>query len=178
MKGFVRLVERVLWGSRLMTMAAVTASVVAAGSMTFVASVDAIHLVALLGDYPSAAGKERSALRGELVGTTVEMIDGYLLASVLIIFALGIYEIFCGRLETTTEEAADSVLIIRSLDDLKDRLAKLILLVLIVTYFQYALRRDYVALLDLLYLAAGIFLIGGALYLTHPKKDDGHHKKE
>jgi uncharacterized membrane protein YqhA len=57
---------------------------------------------------------------------------------------------------------------VESLDDLKDRIAKLILLVLIVEFFQYALKLTYATPLDLLYLAVGILFIGGALYLSGP----------
>jgi uncharacterized membrane protein YqhA len=57
-------------------------------------------------------------------------------------------------------------LLIESVDDLKDRLAKVVLLVLIVEFLQYALGARYTSALDLLYLAVGIALIGLALYLS------------
>jgi hypothetical protein len=49
---------------------------------------------------------------------------------------------------------------------LKDRLAKVVFLILIVTYFEYALRATYDTATDLLALAAGIALIAGAIWLT------------
>lgn len=51
-------------------------------------------------------------------------------------------------------------------DDLKDRLAKVVLLVLIVEFLQYTFAVNFTSALDLLYLAVGIALIGLALYLT------------
>ena len=59
-------------------------------------------------------------------------------------------------------EFAARLLLIRSL-------AKVILLMLIVKFFQYALRFKYDSPLELLYLAIAIALIGGALYLTGHK---------
>jgi uncharacterized membrane protein YqhA len=53
------------------------------------------------------------------------------------------------------------------LDDLKSRLAKVILMILIVRFFEYALRINFSTALDLLMLAAGIALIGLSLYLSH-----------
>jgi hypothetical protein len=40
-------------------------------------------------------------------------------------------------------------------------------LMLVIKFFQQALRQKYASPLDLLYLAIGVLLIGGALYLTH-----------
>ncbi|NWG87245.1 MAG: YqhA family protein, partial [Hydrogenophilaceae bacterium] len=63
-----------------------------------------------------------------------------------------------------------------SLDDLKARLAKVILMILIVTLFEEALKMKLETTLDLLYLGGGIALIGLALYLTH--KSEAHGKEE
>jgi hypothetical protein len=41
--------------------------------------------------------------------------------------------------------------------------------VLIIEFFQYALQLSFNTALDLLYLAIGILLIGGAIYLTKDK---------
>ena len=49
---------------------------------------------------------------------------------------------------------------------IKDRLAKVVLLVLIVEFLQHTLGAHYTVALDLLYLAIGIALIGAALYLS------------
>lgn len=61
---------------------------------------------------------------------------------------------------------APRLLLIRSLDDLTERLAKVVFLILIVPYFEYALQATIAAPLDLLYLAIGIVLISAALYLS------------
>ena len=61
---------------------------------------------------------------------------------------------------------ASRLLLIRSLDDLKDRLGKVVLLVLVIRFFQQALALDLSSPLELLYLGGGILLVGAALYLT------------
>ncbi len=61
--------------------------------------------------------------------------------------------------------AAPRLLVVCSLNDLKDKVARLVLLVLVIEFFGRALNLDYARALDLLYLAGGILLVSAALYL-------------
>jgi len=172
MKNLEKIFESTLWSSRFVVLFAVVASLASAFVMFFVATVDAWFLVTHLFEYasPELAGEARAAFRSSTVTHVVEIIDGYLLGTVLLIFALGLYELFISPIEQAEDSAtASSVLIIHSLDDLKGRLAKVILMILIVKYFEHAVRMPFEGALDLLYLAAGIALIGVAMYLTHDK---------
>jgi hypothetical protein len=54
---------------------------------------------------------------------------------------------------------------ITSLEDLKERVGKLVVLILAVEFFQRALRLSYESALEILYLAAVIALVSGWLYL-------------
>jgi len=162
--------ENALWSTRFVVLFAVIASLSTALVMFFTATVDAWFLISHLFDYasPDLVGEARVAFRSATVTHVVEIIDGYLLATVLLIFALGLYELFISRIEPAEKsETASSVLIIHSLDDLKSRLAKVILMILIVRYFEHAVSMKFESPMDLLLLAGGIALIGLALYLTH-----------
>jgi uncharacterized membrane protein YqhA len=64
-------------------------------------------------------------------------------------------------------KSSSKILVISNLDDLKSRLAKVILMILIVTLFEEALNMKLNTPLDLVYLGASIALIALALYLTH-----------
>ena len=66
-------------------------------------------------------------------------------------------------------EIAQRILVIHSLDDLKEKLAKVIFLILIVRYFEYALDTDIATPRDLLSLAAGIVFIAIAIWFTKPR---------
>jgi len=102
----------------------------------------------------------------------VEVVDGYLLATIMLIFALGLYELFVSRIEIAEgSEFASRLLLIRSLDDLKDRLTKVVLVILVVKFFEYALRLEFRTSLDLLWLALGIMLVSAALWLSHLKSN-------
>lgn len=169
------LFEKFLWNSRLMVLAAVIMSLVSAAAVLYISSVDAWIMVSHLGDYVSSeiSQDQRVALRAETIKHVVEIIDGYLLATVLLIFALGLYELFISKIDGAEEkEGASKILIINSLDDLKNRLAKVILMILIVRYFEHALNMKFDTPLDLLYFAGGIALLGLALYLTHSHEGD------
>lgn len=160
--------ETLLWQSRLIVIAAVIISLVSSVAMFFMATVDAVYMISHLVEYPSLQGEERFLLRSETITHVVELIDGYLLATVLLIFALGLYELFISKIDQAENaENASKVLLIHSLDDLKTRLAKVILMILIVKFFEFALEMSFNTPLDLLMFAGGIALIGLALYLTH-----------
>ncbi len=161
--------ETFLWQSRLVVIAAVVASLFSGLAMFYMATVDAWYMIVHLLDYasPSLLAAQREALRSSAITHVVEIVDGYLLATVMLIFALGLYELFISKIDLAKHaETSSKVLVIESLDDLKARLGKVVLMILIVKFFEYAVDIKYKTALELLYLGAGIALIGLALYLS------------
>ena len=170
MKKIERAFESFLWNSRFVVLTAVVASLAAAFAMFYMATVDAYYMISHLFDYasPALSADARAEMRGDTITHVVEIVDGYLLATVLLIFALGLYELFISNIEQAEGAVtSSSVLMITSLDDLKSRLAKVILMILIVKFFEYAVDIKFETPLDLLYFAGGIALIGVAIYLSH-----------
>ena len=172
MESLQRTFEQGLWQSRLLVLLAVIASAALALGAFYMATVDVVLLLANLLSYASPALEKsaRSALRENTVAGIIKAVDGYLIAVILLVVALGLYELFINKIDPSARGARTlpRLIQVESLDDLKDRIAKLILLVLIIEFFQYALKLDYANPLDLLYLAVGILLIGGALFLSGP----------
>ncbi len=161
-----RLFEHALWLSRLVVVVPVVASVVMAVAAFYLGTVDVVYLVTHLGAYADVTTTHAVA-RATLLAAIIRAVDDYLLAAILLIVALGLYELFIGKIDAAEHsEVAARLLLIHSVDDLKDRLAKVVLLVLIVEFLQYALAVRFTSALDLVYLAVGIALIGAALYLT------------
>ncbi len=117
----------------------------------------------------------------EIVPLLISSVDNYLFATVLLIFSLGIYELFISKIDTVSlEDFGDegnrpNWLKISSLDDLKNSLGKVIIMILIVAFFEHSMKISYSSSLDLLFLAVGIFLIAGALYLKHKSTLDKEH---
>lgn len=177
MKFLETLFEGSLWNSRFIVLLAVVGSLLAGFAIFFMATVDVVVLVSHALHYvdTSMADEARKALHDSTVSHIVEVVDGYLLATVLLIFSLGLYELFISDIDQAHgSKASSKILVISSLDDLKSRLAKVIIMILIVTLFEQALNMKVSAPLDLLYLGGSIALIALALYLTH----SGEHGKD
>ncbi len=169
--------ESILWSSRLIVIFAVIASLLTSIVMFYIASVDAVIVFKHVLHYGAEglSAVERADLRNELITHVVEIIDGFLLATVLLIFALGLYELFISKIDQAKEsEAQSNVLVINNLDDLKNRLAKVILMILIVKFFEHALQMKFETAVNLLAFAGGIALIGLALYLSHAGEKQKH----
>ena len=173
--------ERLLWGSRLIMLVAVLTSVLLALGTLYLAVADATRVISILTDYadPSLDSKEATYLRNEAVASIVRTIDGFLITSILLIFAFGIYELFVGDIEVIDRsEAALRLLAVNTLNQLKENVARLVILVLVIEFFGVALSLQYAQTLDLLYLALGIILVSGGLYLTTPRSASEAHMGE
>jgi uncharacterized membrane protein YqhA len=173
--------EGILWGSRWAILLAVIFSLLLALGVLLVTTVDAITLLGQMLAYFdfSLTDEVRSGMRLDTIADVVGVIDGYLIASILIIFSLGIYELFLNKINHAEgSEFASRLLLIRSLDDLKDRLANMILLILIVKFFQQALNTKFTNAIEVLYLAIGVLFVAGALFLSARAKTPKTAKTE
>ena len=178
MKLIERIFEGFLWNSRLMVVVAVLASLAVAFAVFYIATVDVIYMLAHLSKYSELGESERAILHDQTIKHIVQVIDGYLLATVLLIFSLGLYELFISRIDQADESASSRILSIRNLDDLKNRLAKVILMILVVKFFDHAINMKFGSPMDMLYFAGGIALIGLALFLTHAAEKHHHDNAE
>jgi len=168
--------EGALWNSRFVIISAVIGSLLAGFAIFYMATVDVANLFMHALHYADASltVEARKALHDSTVTHIVEVVDGYLLATVMLIFSLGMYELFISDIDQAHGSRASSkILVINSLDDLKSRLAKVILMILIVTLFQEAINMKLTTPLDLVYLGASIALIALALYFSHAAEP--HH---
>ncbi len=170
MKIFENLFEGTLWNSRFVIIAAVVGSLLAGFAIFYMATVDVIYLFEHAMHYADSTLTEeaRKTLHDNTVSHIVEVVDGYLLATVMLIFSLGLYELFISDIDQARgSKSSSKILVINNLDDLKSRLAKVILMILIVTLFEEAMNMKLNTPLDLVYLGGSIALISLALYLTH-----------
>ncbi len=179
MKLLERLFEAALWNSRFVIIFAVVASMAAAFAIFYIATVDVVYLILHVAHYadPSLTAEMRKVLHDETITHIVGVVDGYLLATVMVIFSLGLYELFVSDIdEAHGSRASSKILVISNLDDLKNRLAKVILMILIVTLFERAIKIQMSGPLDMLYFGGSIALIGLALYFTHAAEAHGGEK--
>jgi uncharacterized membrane protein YqhA len=180
MKFLEAVFEGALWNSRFVIIAAVIGSLLAGFAIFYMATVDVVYLFQHALHYAdsSLTDEARKALHDSTVSHIVEVVDGYLLATVMLIFSLGMYELFISDIDQAHgSKASSKILVISSLDDLKSRLAKVILMILIVTLFEEAINMKLTTPLDLVYLGASIALIALALYFSHAAESP-HEKGE
>jgi uncharacterized membrane protein YqhA len=85
----------------------------------------------------------------------VALMDKFLLASALLLFAVGLYELFIGELQVP------AWLKIRNLHDLKTRLASVVILVMAVAFLEHLI--EWTDPQGVLYFAAAIALVTAAL---------------
>lgn len=160
--------EGLLWGSRYLVLVGVVASLAAAVAMLFMAAVDTVRLVGHALHYAArdVSVEAQAAMRSTAITHVVEIVDGFLLAAFLIIFALGLYELFVSKIEAAEgSDSADSILNVGSLDDLKGKLAQVILIMLVVKVWELVAGVRTASALDVLAVAGGVALVGLAIYL-------------
>ncbi|MES0372529.1 MAG: YqhA family protein [Mariprofundaceae bacterium] len=162
------LFEHSLWQLRWSVLIAVIFSLLTALIMFYVAAVDAYYVIDSITHYAQEENMfDRKEMRGVAVGHVVEVIDGFLLAVVLLIFGFGTYELYISRMDgPENHEAAEHLLRIKNLDDLKARLGKVILMILIVKFFEISMVMEYNGVKELTIFALSIGLISLSFFMT------------
>ena len=164
--------EWVLWNARIVVVLAVVSSLAASFAIFIITTIDIFHLVLKLLPYAGAGAEARSGLHNHAIREVVQMIDGFLVATVLLIFAMGLYELFISHIDPADQATSSRILSIHTLDDLKSKLAKVIMMILIVKFFDAGSRMKFANATELLAFAGGIALLGMALYFTHASENN------
>jgi len=158
--------EGILWNTRFFVLLAVIFSMVGGIALFVVASVDVWHVTTMVfNNY--FGGVHPHNFHEKIVTDLIGAVDLYLIAIVLFIFGFGLYELFISQIDIAKRSAASKILAIHSLDELKDKLAKVIIMVLIVGFFKRAMNTEYGGPLEMLYLAGAILGLALAFYFMH-----------
>ncbi|WP_104722230.1 YqhA family protein [Helicobacter mesocricetorum] len=160
-----------MWNARLFVVLAVILSLLGSILLFIVASIDIIKAAKDTYLYYTGALTQNLDIHNILLHTIIMAIDLYLIAVVLLIFAFGLYELFISKIEIRDENSS-KVLEIHTLDQLKDKLAKVIVMALIVAFFSKALNMGMKTPQDMLFFAISIFALSIGLYFLH--KDSKH----
>lgn len=166
-----KIFEAILWRSRYFTILPVIFGLFGAIILFIIASYDIISVIVGSYNYIILGLKELD-LHSDVVGKIVGAIDLYLMALVLFIFSFGIYELFISEIDEMKSSKHSKVLEVHSLDQLKDKLGKVIIMVLIVNFFQRVLHASFSTPLQMVYLAISILALCLGLYFLHK----GSHK--
>ncbi|MDD4856168.1 MAG: YqhA family protein [Sulfuricurvum sp.] len=173
--GFLeKLFEHGLWSSRFIIILAVVFGLVGAVLLFAVASFDVYNTAFyVINTYTTYSHPEH--FHEEVVGGIIGAVDLYLIGVIMIIFSFGLYELFISDIDPAKDEDGheNQLLAVHSLDQLKDKISKVIVMVLVVGFFQKVGHTQFTGALELLYLALSITAVAVGLYFLSKV---GHHE--
>lgn len=169
----VRQFERLLYSTRYLSLVAVIGAIIS----SVILFIQGILIIweGLRHYFLNQHHEGGSQLTYELFEQIVSSVDVFLFALVLIIFGVGVYELFVTQVDPVEQshDSRPSWLRISSVDDLKSSLGKVILMVLIVSFFKHVLEfTHWDEPISMLYMSIGIILISAALYLAHKSSEE------
>ena len=160
-----KIFESGLWSTRFIVILAVIFGLIGAITLFIVASFDIYDTAKyVITTYLSHIHPEH--FHEEVVGGIIGAVDLYLIGVVMLIFSFGLYELFISDIDIAKEDAIreNKILAIHSLDQLKDKISKVIVMVLVVGFFQKVGHTVYSGALDMLYFALSITAVAVGLY--------------
>ncbi|MEY3090746.1 MAG: hypothetical protein RL113_1062 [Pseudomonadota bacterium] len=158
-----RVFEGAIWRSRFVVLLAVIFGLIGALILFVVASLDVWH-VAIHTFHVVISGVHPEKFHEDIVAGIIGAVDLYLIAVVLFIFAFGLYELFISDIDAAEGHNGSKLLAIHDLDQLKDKIAKVIVMVLVVNFFQRVLHTSFGTALEMLYFALSIAALAVGLY--------------
>ena len=145
------IVETSLWTVRFLAIIPVVFGII---SVLFLFILGSLEIVMVLGEYKNIfiGDKLSEDTVTKIMSGVIGGIDLYLIGIVLMIFSFGIYELFISKIDVARETDELQILEVRSLDQLKDKILKLIVVVLVVSFFKRVMAMNVTSVTELLYL--------------------------
>ncbi len=153
---FERLFEGAIWNSRFIVLLAVVFGLLGAIILFIVASMDIWQVAIESFKVTTHMIPHPEHFHEDIVAGIIGAVDLYLIAVVMFIFSFGLYELFISDIDQAEGKNGSKLLAIHSIDELKDKIAKVIVMVLVVNFFQRVLHTTFSTPLELLYFALSI----------------------
>jgi uncharacterized protein (TIGR00645 family) len=163
-----KIFESALWKTRFLIMFAVIFGLIGGLILFIVASLDIWHVL----QYTFSTlinGLHPKDFHSDIIIGIIGAVDLYLIAVVMLLFSFGLYELFISEIDIAKNSECSQILTITSLDQLKDKIAKVIIMVLIVNFFQRVMHIEFKGALEMLYLAGSILALALGLYYLNKK---------
>lgn len=165
--------EKALWRSRLLVMFAVVPSILAALMLFCIGTLDIFKLMMQAADY--YIRQEGPDIHDTVVPQIIIAIDIYLIAVVLLIFGTGIYRLFVSPIDEAENHGTSHPFNVHSFDQLKDKIARVVILAVIIEFFRAVVDIRFETPLEAIYLALSILALAGGLFLmSHAHRDKEH----
>ncbi len=157
--------ENALWSTRFVVLIAVIMSVISSITLFILGGWDIIQ--AIVFNNPIFDNNINNS--NNLLFKIISSIDLFLIGIVLLIFGFGVYELFISEIDFAKGKFADSTLKINNLDQLKNKIIKVIIIVLIVKFFEKVLKlsQNFTSPSDLLLFSTSILTICVGYYLIN-----------
>ena len=131
--------ENALWSTRFIVLISVVLSIISSIILFLLGGWDIIQAII----YKNPLLNNDIETNNELLFNIISSIDLFLIGIVLLIFGFGVYELFISEINFAKDKFADSTLKINSLDQLKNKIIKVIIIVLIVKFFEKVLKLSH-----------------------------------
>ena len=159
--------EKSLWGVRYITILPVLLSIISSLALLVLGGWEIIEAII----FYNPLFDDSITNSNELLFKIISAIDLFLIGIVLLIFGFGIYELFVSEINFANAKFSESTLKIKSLDQLKNKIIKVIIIVLIVKFFEKILKltENFTSPLDILFFGLSILSICLGYYLINRK---------
>ena len=159
--------EKGLWSTRFIVLISVILSIVSSIVLFLLAGWDIVQAII----YYNPIFNEDITSNNDLLFKIISSIDLFLIGIVLLIFGFGVYELFISEIDFAKNKFADSTLKINNLDQLKNKILKVIIIVLIVKFFEKVLKlsHNFTSPQDLIFFSLSILSICVGYYLINRK---------
>lgn len=158
------LFEGAIWRSRFIVLLAVVFGLLGAIILFVVASLDIWNVAVTSFQVVTHAISHPEHFHEDVVAGIIGAVDLYLIAVVMFIFAFGLYELFISDIDEAQGRNGSQLLAISNLDQLKDKIAKVIVMVLVVNFFQRVLHTEFKTPMEMMYFAISIAALAVGLY--------------
>ena len=159
--------EKTLWNTRFVVLLSVILSILASFTLFIIGSWDILN--AIIFQNPLFHNDINN--NNDLLFEIISSIDLFLIGIVLLIFGFGVYELFINEINFAKGKFAESTLKINNLDQLKNKIIKVVIIVLIVKFFEKVLQltQNFSTPTDILFFGLSILSICLGYYLINKK---------
>ena len=159
--------EKALWSTRFIVLIAVILSIISSVTLFLLGGWDIIQATIL----NNPLFNKNINSNNDILFKIISSVDLFLIGIVLLIFGFGIYELFISEIDFAKGKFAESTLKINNLDQLKNKIIKVIIIVLIVKFFEKVLKlsHNFTTPKDLIFFSLSILAICIGYFLINRK---------
>ena len=166
-------VERPFFALRYVTLIPVILSFVGVILMFAIGAIETWEaLESLLGAFGDGVDHEKALKESALM--LIRSVDAFLMGLVLLIFSYGIYDLFVSNLEPAHKQfTRPNWLLFTNIGDLKITLTEVVLIILVITFFELVLEsaERFEDVWSLLIIPVGVFLLAVGIAFFHKQTE-------